>query len=63
MLLTYLILSAAFALGWMLRGWIAVRDVDELMRLEARVVELETKARIRTAAATDAWARRQGLLP
>jgi hypothetical protein len=63
MLLIYLLLAGAFALGWMLRGWIALRDVKEMEQLEARVLDLETKARIRTAASTDAWARRQGLLP
>lgn len=51
MLLIYVLICGAFMAGWILRGVIALRDVEEISRLEARVSELE--------AAT--WARRQGL--
>lgn len=61
MALIYLLLVGAFALGWILRGAMALRDVRELDDLRAQVLDLEAKARLDVP--TKDWARRQGLMP
>ena len=70
MAFTYLLIIAAFLGGWCLRGSLCTRqggcdaEAGEMIaRLEAEVIDLQTAATLRTAAMTDAWARRQGLLP
>lgn len=70
MVLLYLLLAATFAAGWCLRGSLCTRrggcDAmanDQIATLEAEILDLRTAAHLRTAAMTDAWARRQGLLP
>lgn len=63
MLLLYLLCAGAFALGWILRGMLALRDVDELDQLRAQVLDLEALRQLPPAQQTQDWARRQGLLP
>lgn len=57
-MITWFLLSAAFGLGWILRGTLCLRDggcdvaaTDEIARLMLRNRELEAQA----------WAREQGL--
>jgi hypothetical protein len=48
----WFLLSLAFGAGWVIRGLLSVGDVDELLRLEGRVAELEAAR----------WAKQQGLV-
>lgn len=66
MLITFLLCSAAFTFGYILRGLLSLRDVEEIDRLEASVAQLEAGMAQLGAdmSKLDAarWAKRQGLI-